>query len=115
MSVILLVALGITAAPWIAPRFGVAFPAAIAWQFNRVIWLGVVPGLAVIFVLVKLVWQFLGRPSEDKLIGNDQMISHWPCRSGVLIEGDELFFTAGNWSREGAFVYCLDSANGSVV
>ncbi len=62
----------------------------------------------------ELVWKFRGGPGDDKLIGNDQMISHWPARSGVLIEQDRLFFTAGMWSRDGAFIYCLDPDDGSV-
>jgi len=33
----------------------------------------------------KEMWKFRGGPDDDKLIGNDQMISHWPARSGVLI------------------------------
>jgi outer membrane protein assembly factor BamB len=41
--------------------------------------------------------------------------SHWPARSGVLIEDDKLFFTAGMWSRDGVFIYCLDPRDGSVV
>ena len=61
------------------------------------------------------VWKFRGGPGDRKLIGNEQMISHWPARSGVLIEGDRLYFTAGMWSRDGVFIYCLDPDDGSVI
>ena len=63
----------------------------------------------------KEVWKFRGGPSAGKLIGNDQMISHWPARSGVLVEGDKLYVTAGMWSRDGVFLYCLDAADGKVI
>ena len=42
------------------------------------------------------------------------MVSHWPARSGVLIDGDRLYCTAGMWSRDGVFIYCLDPSDGSV-
>ena len=61
------------------------------------------------------VWKFRGGPGDRKLIGNEQMISHWPARSGVLIVGDRLYFTAGMWSRDGVFIYCLDPDDGSVI
>ena len=60
-------------------------------------------------------WVFCGGPGDDKLIGNDQMISHWPARSGVLIEDNKLFFTAGMWSRDGVFIYCLDADRGETI
>ncbi len=63
----------------------------------------------------QLQWKFRGGPSDEKLIGNEQMISHWPARSGVLIKGNCLYFTAGMWSRDGVFVYCLDCRDGSVI
>ncbi len=63
----------------------------------------------------KEVWRFRGGPGDRKLIGNEQMISHWPARSGVLIDGDRLFFTAGMWSRDGVFIYCLNPGDGSVI
>ena len=63
----------------------------------------------------ELIWKFRGGPRDDKLIGNDQMISHWPARSGVLVEKGKLFFTAGMWSRDGVFIYCLDPDDGSVI
>jgi len=63
----------------------------------------------------ELVWKFRGGPSDGKLVGNDQMVSHWPARSGVLIENGMLYFTAGMWSRDGVFIYCLDPQDASVI
>lgn len=62
-----------------------------------------------------LCWKFRGGPSKGKLIGNEQMISHWPARSGVLAEQGRLHFTAGMWSRDGVFIYCLNATDGSVI
>jgi outer membrane protein assembly factor BamB len=63
----------------------------------------------------KELWRFRGGPSDRRLIGNEQMISHWPARSGVLAAGGRLYFTAGMWSRDGVFIYCLDPEDGKVV
>jgi len=63
----------------------------------------------------KLIWVFRGGPRDDKLIGNEQMISHWPARSGVLIDGDKLYVTFGMWSRDGVFIYCLDPEDGTIL
>ncbi len=62
-----------------------------------------------------LLWKFRGGPSNGKLLGNEQMISHWPLRSGVLVEAGKIYLTAGMWSRDGVFIYCLDAADGSVI
>ena len=63
----------------------------------------------------KLIWVFRGGPRDEKLIGNEQMISHWPARSGVLIDGDRLYVTFGMWSRDGVFIYCLDPEDGTIL
>jgi len=62
-----------------------------------------------------LIWRRRLAPGDERCLGNDQMISKWPCRSGVLIEGDKLYTTAGMWSNEGVVIYCLDAETGDVV
>jgi len=62
----------------------------------------------------RLIWKFRGGPANRKVMGNDQMISLWPARSGALLVDGKLYFTAGMWSREGVFIYCLNPADGSV-
>jgi outer membrane protein assembly factor BamB len=63
----------------------------------------------------QLNWKFRGGPRGDKMIGNDYMISRWPGRSGVMVDGDKLYFAAGMWSRDGAYVYCLNSSDASII
>ena len=62
-----------------------------------------------------LVWQRRLAPGPERCIGNGQMVSKWPCRSGVLIEGDRLYTTAGMWSGEGVILYCLSADSGEVI
>ena len=62
-----------------------------------------------------VIWKFRGGPRDEKLIGNDNMISRWPGRSGVMVDGDKLYFAAGMWARDGAYIYCMNADDGSVV
>ena len=63
----------------------------------------------------KLLWRFHGGPRDERLFGNEQMISRWPARSGVLAEGETVYFTAGMWGPDGVHIYALDARDGSVV
>jgi outer membrane protein assembly factor BamB len=62
-----------------------------------------------------LIWKRRLAPGGERCIGNGQMVSKWPCRSGVLIEGDKLYTTAGMWSTEGVIIYCLNADTGKVI
>jgi len=64
----------------------------------------------------ELVWRY--RPAgipDERLIGNEQMISRWPARSGVLVEGGRAYATFGMWSPEGIAVVCLDAETGKAI
>ena len=61
------------------------------------------------------IWKFRGGPRDEKLMGNEQMVSRWPGRSGALVEDGKLYTTFGMWSRDGVYIYCLNAADGSVI
>ncbi|NOZ21441.1 MAG: PQQ-binding-like beta-propeller repeat protein, partial [Planctomycetes bacterium] len=63
----------------------------------------------------KLIWKFRCGPRDERLIGNEQMISRWPARAGVLVEGDAVYVTAGMWSFDGVYVYALRAQDGSII
>jgi len=63
----------------------------------------------------KLIWRFRGGPRDERLLGNEQMISRWPARSGVLVDGQTAYFTAGMWGPDGVYVYALRADDGSVI
>jgi outer membrane protein assembly factor BamB len=62
-----------------------------------------------------LVWKIRLAPGPERCLGNGQMISKWPCRSGVLVEGEKLYTTAGMWAGDGVIIYCLDAETGRIV
>ncbi len=63
----------------------------------------------------KLLWRFYGGLRDERLLGNEQMISRWPLRSGVAVEDGIVYFTAGMWPAEGVYVYALRAADGTVI
>jgi len=60
----------------------------------------------------KLVWKFRASPNERQFLGNGRMISRWPCRSGVVVEGGIVYVTAGMWPSEGIYVHAIDCETG---
>ncbi len=62
-----------------------------------------------------LLWQFRGGPKDERILGNGQIISRWPVRSGVALDGGTLYFAAGMWPNEGVYVYALDAGDGKVI
>lgn len=60
----------------------------------------------------RLFWKRRGGPSDEMILGNDRMISRWPCRGGPLVVDDVVYFAAGIWPSDGIFIYALDAETG---
>jgi len=59
------------------------------------------------------VWRYQVGPGADRLPGNEQMISRWPIRSGVIVENDTVYAAAGLFpAREGAYLCALKAGTG---
>ncbi|MFP6769815.1 MAG: PQQ-binding-like beta-propeller repeat protein, partial [Planctomycetaceae bacterium] len=43
------------------------------------------------------------------------MVSRWPKRTGILVDGSVAYCAGGMWAAEGVFVYALDVETGDVV
>ena len=61
------------------------------------------------------IWKHRPDIPDERLIGNEQVISRWPARSGVLVDGNRAYTTFGMWSTEGIVVACLDAQTGAVI
>jgi outer membrane protein assembly factor BamB len=48
----------------------------------------------------ELAWKVRGGPAEERLLGNERMISRWPIRSGVLVDEGVAYFGAGVFPHE---------------
>jgi outer membrane protein assembly factor BamB len=55
-------------------------------------------------------WKFRAAPTNRRVLGNGRLGSVWPIRGGPVAADGKLYFTAGVWPFEGAFLYTLDLA-----
>ncbi len=60
----------------------------------------------------KLAWKHRGGPSDEKVLGNEYAVSRWPIRGGVAVKDDTVFFGAGCWPIDRAYLCALDAATG---
>lgn len=60
----------------------------------------------------KIVWKYFAGKSSARLPGNGRMISLWPLRSGPIVMGEHVYFTAGLFADHGVFLCALDLATG---
>ncbi len=63
----------------------------------------------------RLLWRFRGGLRNERIIGNGQLISRWPLRTGVAVESGLVYFTAGMWPNEGVWLYALKANDGQIV
>ncbi len=60
----------------------------------------------------KLVWKRELAPKPRRVLGSGKLISPWPVRTGVLIDGSVAYVGAGIFPAEGLFLYALDADTG---
>lgn len=61
-----------------------------------------------------LLWKFQGNPDAYRLPGNQQIMSLSPVRTGVLVDGDTVYFSSGLFSFEGGKISALSAEDGAV-
>jgi outer membrane protein assembly factor BamB len=60
-------------------------------------------------------WRSRGGPADRRLPGNGRMISLWPVRCGVVVQEGEVYFAAGLFPEQGAYLCALHAADGRPV
>jgi len=60
-------------------------------------------------------WSYRAGPDDRRLPGNGRMISPWPVRCGIVVSGEQVFFTAGLFPNEGVFLCAVEAATGKEV
>jgi len=60
----------------------------------------------------KLVWKFRPHVEESLILNNGRFVSHWPCRTGVLVEGDTAYCAFSLFPWRPSYVCALDALNG---
>ncbi len=63
----------------------------------------------------EVVWQMRVGPQDDRLLSRGEMISRWPVRTGVLIDGDTAYFGAGVFPHETVYLCAVNANDGSIL
>jgi len=63
----------------------------------------------------EVLWRVRGGPRDERLLGNDRVISRWPARGGPVLLDDVLYFAAGIWPSEGIYVHAIDPRTGETI
>ncbi len=63
----------------------------------------------------KLQWKVRGGPGDQRVLGNDRLVSLWPARGGPVVADGKVFFAASLWPFMGIFVHAVDAETGKVV
>jgi outer membrane protein assembly factor BamB len=63
----------------------------------------------------KLKWKYRGGLSDEKILGNERLISHWPARGGPVVLDDIVYFAAGIWPSDGIYFHALNAETGKKI
>ncbi len=63
----------------------------------------------------KLIWKLRAGPNDERILARGRMISRWPVRTGVLVDGDTAYFGAGIFPHENVYLYAVEAATGKVL
>ena len=61
------------------------------------------------------IWKVKGGYRDDKVLGNGQMISLWPVRTGVLVDDGVAYFGAGVFPHESIFICAVNADDGTLL
>jgi hypothetical protein len=61
----------------------------------------------------ELRWRFSPRPAERRIVNNGRLVSMWPIRTGVLIDGDRAYFGASMLPWQESYLCAVDAATGA--
>ena len=62
-----------------------------------------------------LVWKYRAGPADRRLPGNGRMISLWPVRSGVVVDGQTAYFCAGLFPSQGTYLCAINATDGKEI
>ena len=61
------------------------------------------------------IWRFRAAPEDRRVLGHGKMISLWPSRTSVLVDGGAAYFGAGIFPAEGVFLYGVEASSGKLI
>jgi len=64
-----------------------------------------------------VVWKFRAAPTDERALGHGKVISLWPLRTSILVDGKSgvAYFGAGVFPAEGLYLYAVRAENGKLL
>ena len=62
-----------------------------------------------------LIERWRGGPTDDRVLGNNRMVSKWPARGAPVIQDGILYWGAGIWQSDGIFLHAMNPDTGEIV
>jgi outer membrane protein assembly factor BamB len=62
-----------------------------------------------------LLWKYNAGPRDSRVPGNGRLMSLWPIRSGLVVDQGVVYFSAGLFPFEGAFLCAVGAEDGKEV
>ncbi len=63
----------------------------------------------------KQIWKLRAGPQDEWLLARGDMISRWPVRTGVLVDGETAYFGAGVFPHEDIYLYAVRATDGKIL
>ena len=63
----------------------------------------------------RLVWKLRAGPIDEWLLARGEMVSRWPIRTGVVVDGGAAYFGAGIFPHDDVYLYAVNAADGAVI
>jgi len=61
----------------------------------------------------RLIWKYKATPDDYRVAGNGRIMSVWPVRSGIVVDGGVAYFCAGLFAFEGAYLCAVKADDGA--
>jgi len=62
-----------------------------------------------------VVWKVVAAPTNERTLGQGRLISVWPIRTGVMVDGGAAYFAAGLFPAEGVYLFAVDAETGKTL
>lgn len=62
-----------------------------------------------------LLWKLRLGPPDESIIARGEMISRWPVRTDVLVDGDTAYFGAGIFPHENVYLCAVNAVDGAIL
>lgn len=60
-------------------------------------------------------WKYFGAPFDQKVLGNNRLVSIFPARGAPVIYDDTVYFATSVWPFMGVFIHAVNAITGEVV